>query len=110
MKPFRTKMLSVEINPLVLCDGQVVALDSKITIDDNALFRRKDTLELRDLDEEDPAETEASENDLITFDWTALLDAWSMVPVLLWVQWTSLRLVGVNQPIFLMWGEYPGKS
>ena len=55
----------VEINPLVLTgDGQVIALDSKITIDDNALFRHKDTLALRDLDEEDPAETEASENDL----------------------------------------------
>ena len=55
----------VEINPLVLTgDGRVVALDSKITIDDNALFRHKDTLGLRDLDEEDPAETEASENDL----------------------------------------------
>ena len=55
----------VEINPLVLTgDGRVVALDAKITIDDNALFRHKDTLELRDLDEEDSAETEASENDL----------------------------------------------
>ena len=55
----------VEINPLVLTgDGRVIALDSKITIDDNALFRHKDTLELKDLDEEDPAETEASENDL----------------------------------------------
>ena len=55
----------VEINPLVLTgDGRVIALDSKITIDDNALFRHKDTLALRDLDEEDPSETEASENDL----------------------------------------------
>ena len=55
----------VEINPLVLTgDGRVIALDSKITIDDNALFRHKYTLALRDLDEEDPAETEASENDL----------------------------------------------
>ena len=55
----------VEINPLVLTgDGRVIALDSKITIDDNALFRHKDTLELRDLDEENPAEIEASENDL----------------------------------------------
>ena len=55
----------VEINPLVLTgDGRVIALDSKITIDDNALFRHKDTFELRDLDEEDPAETKASENDL----------------------------------------------
>ena len=55
----------VEINPLVLTgDGRVIALDSKITIDDNALFRHKDTLALRDLDEEDPSETEASDNDL----------------------------------------------
>ena len=55
----------VEINPLVLTgDDRVIALDSKITIDDNALFRHKDTLALRDFDEEDPAETEASENDL----------------------------------------------
>ena len=55
----------VEINPLVLTgDGRVIALDSKITIDDNALFRHKDTLALRDLDEEDPSETEASENEL----------------------------------------------
>ena len=55
----------VEINPLVLTgDGRVIALDSKITIDDNALFQHKDTLALRDLDEEDPSETEASENDL----------------------------------------------
>ena len=55
----------VEINPLVLTgDGRVIALDSKVTFDDNALFRHKDTLSLRDLDEEDAAEIEASEHDL----------------------------------------------
>lgn len=54
-----------EINPLVTTgDGQVLALDSKLNFDDNALFRQKDVLELRDLDEEDEKEIEASKYDL----------------------------------------------
>lgn len=55
----------VEINPLVTTgDGQVLALDAKLNFDDNALFRHKDILELRDLEEEDPKEIEASKYDL----------------------------------------------
>ncbi len=51
----------VEINPCVVTgEGKLVALDAKITFDDNALFRHKDLRELRDLDEEDPLEVEAS--------------------------------------------------
>ncbi len=51
----------VEINPCVITgDGKLVALDAKMTFDDNALFRHKDLRELRDLDEEDPLEVEAS--------------------------------------------------
>ena len=51
----------IEINPCVLTgDGRLVALDAKITFDDNALFRHKELSELRDLDEEDPLEVEAS--------------------------------------------------
>jgi succinyl-CoA synthetase beta subunit len=51
----------LEINPCVLIgDGHLVALDAKMTFDDNALFRHKDLRELRDLDEEDPLEVEAS--------------------------------------------------
>ncbi len=50
-----------EINPFILTkDGKVYALDAKITFDDNALYRHKDLLELRDLNEEDPLEVEAS--------------------------------------------------
>ena len=50
-----------EINPFILTnDGKVFALDAKITVDDNALYRHKDLLELRDLNEEDPLEVEAS--------------------------------------------------
>src|SRR6202163_2438100 len=51
----------LEINPCVLTgDSKLVALDAKMTIDDNALFRHKELRELRDLDEEDPLEVEAS--------------------------------------------------
>jgi succinyl-CoA synthetase beta subunit len=50
-----------EINPFIVTkDGKVYALDAKINLDDNALFRHKDLLELRDLNEEDPLEVEAS--------------------------------------------------
>jgi succinyl-CoA synthetase beta subunit len=54
-----------EINPLVLTgDGKVLALDAKLNFDDNALFRHPEILALRDLDEEDPAELEASKFEL----------------------------------------------
>jgi succinyl-CoA synthetase beta subunit len=54
-----------EINPLILTgDGKVVALDAKMSFDDNALFRHPELQALRDLDEEDPAEVEASKYDL----------------------------------------------
>jgi succinyl-CoA synthetase beta subunit len=51
----------LEINPCVITgDGRLVALDAKMTFDDNGLFRHKELRELRDLDEEDPLEVEAS--------------------------------------------------
>ncbi len=54
-----------EINPLVVTsDGNVFALDAKINFDDNALYRHKDFLELRDTNEEDPLEVEASKSHL----------------------------------------------
>ena len=55
----------VEINPLVVTGaGEVVALDAKMNFDDNALFRHRDVADLRDEDEEDPAEREAARHDL----------------------------------------------
>lgn len=55
----------VEINPLVVTGGgDVVALDAKFNFDANALYRHKDILELRDFDEEDAKEIEASKHDL----------------------------------------------
>jgi len=54
-----------EINPLILTgSGDVIALDAKMNFDDNALFRHPEIVAMRDLDEEDPAEVEASKHDL----------------------------------------------
>ena len=54
-----------EINPLIVTgDGKLIALDAKLNFDANALFRHPDIVALRDLDEEDPAEVEASKFDL----------------------------------------------
>jgi succinyl-CoA synthetase beta subunit len=54
-----------EINPLVVTgEGRVLALDAKMNFDDNALYRHPEIVALRDLDEEDPAEVEASKHDL----------------------------------------------
>jgi succinyl-CoA synthetase beta subunit len=55
----------IEINPLVVtADGRVICLDAKISFDDNGLFRHPEIRELRDSNEEDPAETEAAKYDL----------------------------------------------
>ena len=58
-------MSLLEVNPLVVTrDGNIICLDAKMNFDDNALFRHPDIVELRDLDEEDPMEVEASRYDL----------------------------------------------
>jgi len=55
----------LEVNPLILTGAnQVLALDAKLNFDDNALFRHPEVAAMRDLDEEDPAEVEASKHDL----------------------------------------------
>ena len=55
----------IEINPLIITkDEQLICLDAKMSFDDNAIFRRPEILELRDLNEEEPAEIEASKHDL----------------------------------------------
>jgi succinyl-CoA synthetase beta subunit len=55
----------VEINPLIVTgDGSILPLDAKMNFDSNAMFRQKEVAELRDLDEEDPAEIEASRHEL----------------------------------------------
>ncbi|MAJ85661.1 MAG: ADP-forming succinate--CoA ligase subunit beta [Candidatus Pelagibacter sp.] len=55
----------IEINPLIITtNGKLICLDAKVNFDDNALFRQLDIYKLRDLNEEDPAEIEASKNEL----------------------------------------------
>ena len=55
----------VEVNPLILTEqGEVIALDAKVNFDGNALYLHKDIVEMRDLDEEDPAEVEADKYNL----------------------------------------------
>ena len=54
----------VEINPLVVTEDDVLALDAKMNFDDNALYRQQDIEKLRDEDEEDPRELEATKHDL----------------------------------------------
>jgi succinyl-CoA synthetase beta subunit len=62
---WQTDASLAEINPLILTgDGRVIALDAKFSFDSNALYRHPELLQLRDLDEEDPAEIEASKFDL----------------------------------------------
>ncbi len=61
----KTDANMVEINPLILTkEKKIVCLDAKVSFDSNALFRHPEILELRDLNEEDPAEIEASKHDL----------------------------------------------
>ena len=55
----------IEINPLIITKkNKLICLDAKMNFDDNAIFRRPEILKLRDLNEEDPAEIEASKHDL----------------------------------------------
>jgi succinyl-CoA synthetase beta subunit len=55
----------VEVNPLILTkEGKIICLDAKINFDSNALFKHPEIMELRDLNEEDPTEIEASKHDL----------------------------------------------
>jgi succinyl-CoA synthetase beta subunit len=55
----------VEVNPLILTkEEKIICLDAKVNFDDNALFKHPDIIELRDLNEEDPIEIEASKHDL----------------------------------------------
>ena len=69
----------VEINPLVLTEtDEIVALDAKFNFDGNAMFRHKDIADLRDTNEEDPTELEASKYDLAYIKLDGMLAVWLM--------------------------------
>jgi succinyl-CoA synthetase beta subunit/malate-CoA ligase subunit beta len=79
----------VEINPLVVTtDGAILALDAKMSFDDNALFRRPEISELRDKSQEDPRESNATDRSLPMSAWTGKSAASSMAPASPWRPWT----------------------
>ncbi len=86
-----------EINPLVTTgDGEVMALDAKLNFDDNALFRHKDIVELRDLEEEDEKEIEASKYDLSYVALDGNIGCMVMVQVLQCQRWTLSNIMAAN--------------
>jgi succinyl-CoA synthetase beta subunit len=88
-----------EINPLVVTgDGKFLAVDGKMLLDDNSLFRRFELAEMRDADEETPEEQEARRHGL-SYVTTARSAAWSMVPAWPWPPWTSPNCTAANRPI-----------
>ena len=79
----------IEINPLIVTKGgALVALDAKLDIEANALFRQKEMAALRDPGQEDPMERRASEHDLNYVRSTATSPAWSMARAWRWRPWT----------------------
>lgn len=88
----------LEINPLVVTKtGELTCLDAKVSFDSNALYRHPDIVEMRDFEEEDPAEVEASKHDLSYVKLDARSAAWSTVPVSPWRQWTSSSSLGPSR-------------
>ena len=88
-----------EINPLILeGNGSIKALDAKFNFDANALFRHPEIVAYRDLDEEDPAEIEASKFDLTYISWTATSAAWSTAPAWRWRRWTPSSCSAASRP------------
>ncbi len=98
-----------EINPLILeGNGNIKALDAKFNFDSNALFRHPEIVAYRDLDEEDPAEVEASKFDLSLHPAsTATSAAWSMVPAWRWRRWTPSSCSAASRPTSSTWAAVP---
>jgi succinyl-CoA synthetase beta subunit len=92
----------VEINPLVILkDGGVVALDAKVTFDENALYRHKDLQEYRDLAEEEPRETQAKEYDLAYIALDGNIGCMVNGAGLAMASMDTIKLVGGNPANFL---------
>ncbi|MBX5483484.1 MAG: ADP-forming succinate--CoA ligase subunit beta [Myxococcaceae bacterium] len=91
-----------EINPLVILkDGGVMALDSKMNFDENALFRHRDIVEMRDIDEEDPKEAKAKELDLAYISLDGNIGCLVNGAGLAMATMDTIKLVGGNPANFL---------
>jgi succinyl-CoA synthetase beta subunit len=79
-----------EINPLVITgEGKLLAVDGKMVLDDNALFRHFELAEMRDADDRTLEEQEARRHGLSYVKLTARSAAWSTAPAWPWPPWTS---------------------
>ena len=97
-----------EINPLVVtADNRVMALDAKFNFDDNALFRHPDIVAMRDTDEEDPAELEASAVGLSYISLDGNIGCLVNGAASLWRPWILLNCMVGNRPTFLTSAAVP---
>ena len=94
----------VEVNPLVLTpDNKVLALDAKFNFDDNALYRHKDIVAMRDVAEEDPREVEASKFGLNYIGLDATSPAWSTARGWRWRRWISSSITAATRRTSWTW-------
>ena len=102
----------IEINPLIITkDKKLICLDAKMNFDDNAIFRRPEILELRDLNEEDPAEIEASKFDLAYIKLNGSIGCMVNGAGLAMATMDIIKLYGKEPTNFRCWRwSYKGKS
>ena len=91
----------IEVNPLIITkSGELICLDAKMNFDDNAIFRRPEILELRDLNEEEPAEVEASKHDLAYIKLNGSIGCMVNGAGLAMATMDIIKIYGKNQQIF----------
>ncbi len=100
-----------EINPLAVMDnGDVLALDAKITFDDNALFRHPELAKLRDETEENPAELRAGRSGLSYISLTGNIGCLVNGAGLAMARWTSSSITAASRPTSSTWAAGPTRS
>ena len=100
-----------EINPLAVMDnGDVLAVDAKMTFDDNALFRHPDIVKLRDETEENPAELRAGASGLSYISLTGNIGCLVNGAGLAMARWTSSSITAASRPTSSMWAAAPTRS
>ena len=103
-------MSLIEINPLIITSqGHLHCLDAKVNLDSNALFRHSNLANMRDLSQEDPQESEASNHDLSYVSLDGNIGCMVNGAGQQWELWILLSSMEVSQQIFLMWEELQPK-
>jgi succinyl-CoA synthetase beta subunit len=100
-----------EINPLIITkEGEIMALDAKMNFDSNAFFRQKEIVALRDLDEEDPREVEASKYDLSYISLDGNIACMVNGAGLAMATMDIVSFTAASRPIFSTWAAAPTKK